>query len=95
MFEERSATATRRWLWPKSIPTRGARRRVEREQDRRPAALVAVRGARLGALDDQAVGLQLGDQAGDGAAREAGTARDLGAADCAVLSQRADERADG
>ena len=60
---------------------RGAGGGVEREQDRRAPALLAVRRAGLLALDDEAVGLQLGDEARDGRAREAGAARDLGAAD--------------
>jgi hypothetical protein len=41
----------------------GAGRGVERQQDRRPAALCSACGAVLGALDDEAVGLQVGDQA--------------------------------
>ena len=64
--------------------------RVERQQDRRAAALLAVRGAGLLPLDDEPVGLQLADEARDGRAREAGAARDLGAADRPVLAQRVD-----
>src|SRR5829696_6325821 len=54
---------------------------LEREQDRRPAALLAVGGAGLGALRQQAVGLEVGDEARDRRAREARTARDLRTAD--------------
>ena len=71
-------------------PDRDARRGVEGEQDRRAAALVAVGGGRLGALDHEPVGLQLGDEARDGRAREAGAARDLGARDQALVAQRVD-----
>ena len=44
---------------------RCSRRRVEREEDRRAAALRAVSHAVFGALDDQPIGLQVGDQTGD------------------------------
>ena len=68
----------------------GARGGVEGEQDRRPAALGAVGRAGLGTLDHQAVGLQVGDEARDGGAREARAARDVGAGDVALVAQRAD-----
>ena len=68
----------------------GARRRVEREQDRRAAPLGAVRRARLGALDHEAVGLQVGDEAGDGGTAEPGAAGDVGARDLALVAQGAD-----
>ena len=84
------ATATRTWLWPKSIPSAAPADASNDEQDRRASALLAVRRARLLALDDEPVGLQLGDEARDGRAGEAGAARDLGAADHAVLAQRVD-----
>ena len=64
--------------------------RVEREQDRRAAALRAVRQAGLRPLDHQPVGLQVGDEAGDGGAAETGAAGDLGARDLALLAQRTD-----
>ena len=69
---------------------RGAGRRVERQQDRRAAALLAVRRALLLALDDEPVGLQVGDEARDRRAGEPGAARDVGTADHAVLAQRVD-----
>jgi hypothetical protein len=47
---------------------RRARGRVERQQDRRAAALLAVRGSGLLALDDEPVRLELADEAGDGRA---------------------------
>ena len=52
---------------------------VEGQQDRRPAALGAVRRARLGPLDDQPVSLQVGDQAGHGGARQPRPPGDVGA----------------
>ena len=71
-------------------PDRDAGGGVEREQDRRAPALVAVGGGRLGALDHQPVGLQLGDEARHGRAREAGAAGDLGARDQPLVAQRVD-----
>ena len=68
----------------------GAGAGVEREQDRRAAALRAVGEARLRALDHEPVGLQVGDQAGDGGAAEPRAARDVGARDLALVAQRAD-----
>ena len=53
--------------------------RVEREQDRRAAALRAVRGAGLRALDHEPVGLQVGDEAGDGGAAESPVRRAISA----------------
>ena len=68
----------------------GAGRRVEREQDRRPAALGPVRLAELRALDHEAVGLQVGDQARDGRRDRAGPAGDLGARDQPLVAERVD-----
>ena len=88
--EERSETATRRWLWPKSMPTAApADASNESRIGGRPPC-VAVRGAVLRALDHEAVGLQVGDEAGDGRAGQPGTARDLGARDQALVAQRVD-----
>ena len=79
--DERSETATRRWLWPKSMPTAApAERSSESRIGGRPGPCVAGASG-LGALDDEPVGLQVGDQARDGRARQAGAARDLGAAE--------------
>ena len=50
MFDDRSLTATRTWLVAEVDAERGAGRGVERQQDRRAAALLAVGGAGLGAL---------------------------------------------
>ena len=69
----------------------GARARVEAEQDRRAAALRAVRVTGLRALDHEPVGLQVGDQAGDRRAAQAGAASDLGARDLALVTQRAND----
>ena len=68
----------------------GAGRRVEREKDRRPAALGPVRLAELRALDHEAVGLQVGDEARDGRAAEPGPAGDLGARDQPLVAERVD-----
>ena len=61
---------------------RRRRERSKREQDRRAAAL-RRRGRRPGSARSttRPVGLQVGDEARDGRAREAGAARDLGARD--------------
>jgi hypothetical protein len=53
-------------------------------------ALVAVGRGRLGPLDHEPVGLQLGDEARDGRAREARAAGDLGARDQALVAQGVD-----
>ena len=90
IVDERSLTATRTWLWPKSIPSAApADASNESRIGGRPPVLT-VRRARLRALDDEAVRLQLGHEARDRGAREPGAARDLGAADHAVLAQRVD-----
>ena len=87
----RSDTATRRWLWPKSTPTAAPALASNESRIGGPAALRAVRGARLRALDHEPVGLQVGDEAGDGGAAQARAASDLGARDLAFLTQRADD----
>ncbi len=68
-----------------------ARRGVEGEQDRRPAALIAVRGGGLAALDDEAVSLEIGDQRGHGGAAQPGPPGDLGARDQPLGPQRVDD----
>jgi hypothetical protein len=47
-----------------------------------------VRRAVFLALDDQAVGLKVGDEAGDGRTGQPGTARDLSARDEALVAER-------
>jgi hypothetical protein len=69
----------------------GARGGVEAEQDRRAAALRAMRGTRLGALDHEAVGLQVSDQARDRGTAQAGATGDFGTADLPLVAQRADD----
>src|SRR4051795_2830765 len=63
------------------------RRLIERDEDRRPAALRAPRRRRALALDDQAGGLQVGDETGDRGAAEAGLAGDVGTADRPAVAE--------
>ena len=68
----------------------GAGRAVQRQQRRRAAGGHAGRRVGVGVLDDEAVGLQVGDEARDGRAREPGDARDLGAARRPAFAQGLD-----
>ena len=63
---------------------------VERDEHRRPPALGAARRRRDLALDDQALGLQVGDEARDGRAAQTGLARDVGTADRPALAEGVD-----
>ena len=65
---------------------------VERQQRRRPALLRhAARSAGRLVLDDQAAGLQLGDERRDRRARQARQAGEVGAARAAAAAQRVEQ----
>ena len=77
-------------------PEHEARGAIERQQRRRAALLggpVPARGASIRVLDDQAAGLEVGDERRDGGAREAREAGELGAARTAAAAQGVDELA--
>ena len=68
----------------------GAGRAIQRQQRRRAAGGHAGRGVGVGVLDHEAVGLQVGDEARDGRAREPGDARDLRSAGRSAFAQGLD-----
>ena len=68
-------------------------RRAERDQHRRASAAALVRSPAVGRLGDPAGADQLGDQARDGGARQAGAARQVGPAHRAVGREHRGDRA--
>ena len=83
----RSQTAARRWRWPNSRPTAKAAPRGERDLQRRAALRAPLVGVLGLLLDDPGV-LELGQQRGDGRARDAERAPEVAAAARGTPQQR-------
>jgi len=87
--EERSASATRTWLWPKSTPSTDPGRRVPAAAA--PAAGRAPACAVSPTSTTSAPGLQVGDDGGHGRPREAREPGELAAARRAVAPKLVDD----